>query len=758
MFRLRETDTAKFKGKRSVMQAESEAIAIRRRNQNITDNTGFSSLGATLDIPEEQRSPVLNSLLDKLNDPLQCKCWEVHATKHPERGGMGNFFGLALSGGGIRSATFNLGILQVLAWTRLLQFVDYLSTVSGGGYIGSCVSSMFASPLKHFPFEHRQGTIEGTIFRHLRNNAEYLAPGGAVDYLRIPMTVIRGMVINLLVIAPYLLFAACLTAAMHPTRDDLAKHWFNAHIALPAFLGNSFIVTKVLLLSILGSFVLFPIVYVFLQKVSIGWLNDWSVRNKFGRALGVAALLTAFVAFIELQPIAIGWMFTLRDDHGWNIGLISGAITGVQAMIPTAISVWLMKNANKVVARHALTFLGLSALVAFWSLYLWMSVAIIERGLANESLGLLVPLIVAGVLILYGVGFVDVNHTSVHSFYRDRLSKAYVVKQVSTPGGMPKIVTNDRQLLSKLNTDDAPYHLINAAINLKATKESYRNGRHAESFIFSRYYVGSEATGYCHTENMESQSRNLNLATAMAISGAAAAPNMGKQSNRLFSFFMAMLNVRLNYWLPNPRYALKRSVSDLPRSPLRRVGPLYLVRELFGWLDDTSANVNLSDGGHFENLALYELFRRECRFIICGDGEADSHLNFNGLAEALRMVQIDFGIIVEMQGLDAIRAGQQNHAIGKIRYSDDRIGWLLYLKQSLRGDDSLSATLDAERFASSKLRSDCSRYDDNPYIAEYKGKIPEFPHQSTGDQFFDEAQFECTRAVGYNVAYRTLCR
>jgi hypothetical protein len=182
------------------------------------------------------------------------------------------------------------------------------------------------------------------------------------------------------------------------------------------------------------------------------------------------------------------------------------------------------------------------------------------------------------------------------------------------------------------------------------------------------------------------------------------------------------------------------------------------MRELFGTLTAKSINVNLSDGGHFENLALYELFRRECRLIICGDGEADPHLQFNGLAEALRMAQTDFGIIVKMEGLDAIRAGEQNHAIGRIRYPDDRIGWLLYLKQSLRGDDSLTATLDASRYASSKLRDDSRRYDDNAYIAEYKGRMPDFPHQSTGDQFFDEAQFESTRAVGYSVAYRTLCQ
>ena len=54
--------------------------------------------------------------------------------------------GLALSGGGIRSATFSLGVIQALVEKGKFKFVDYISTVSGGGYIGSCVSSVLNHP------------------------------------------------------------------------------------------------------------------------------------------------------------------------------------------------------------------------------------------------------------------------------------------------------------------------------------------------------------------------------------------------------------------------------------------------------------------------------------------------------------------------------------------------------------------------------------------------------------------------------------
>jgi hypothetical protein len=738
-----------------VQTAESESIYQRRANHKIDNHDDFGLLGATLDIPVEQQSGTLRNLLDRLSDPAQTQLWKMHADAHPERNGIKNFLGLALSGGGIRSATFNLGILQVLAWTRLLRFVDYLSTVSGGGYIGSCITSMFASPLKDFPFDHKQGQKEGAIFRHLRNNAEYLAPRGAVDYLRIPVTVIRGMVVNLLVILPYLLIAALVTAIIHPTRVALDERFLRDFLPwLPNALGNSFVFTKALLALMLLSFITYPIVHMFCQKASIGNLSDWTARNAISRAYGVLVLVIAAIAFIELQPLAVGWFIDQHQSHHWALPALSASMTTLQALIPAAISAWLTKNAEKLAAKFVLSLVGLSALVAFWVIYLWMSVVLIEGGYATQLSSLLTPVLIVLLLLAYGIFFVDVNHTSVHAFYRDRLSKAYVVKQSVESG---ELEHNDRQLLSTLNTDFGPYHIINTAINLRATQESYRRGRHAESFIFSKHFVGSEPTGYCKTVNMESQSRHLNLATAMAISGAAAAPNMGKETNRLFAFFLAMLNVRLDYWLPNPQYAINRNMENLPRSPIKRVGPLYLMRELLGQLTDDSRNINLSDGGHYDNLGLYEMFRRECRFIICGDGEADPHLQFNGLAEALRMAQIDFGVIVEMEGLDALREGRQNHAIGKIRYSEGRVGWLLYLKQSLRGDATLRATLDDPCYETSAKRNDSRQFDTGAYIAEYKSRNPDFPHQSTGDQFFDEAQFECTRAVGYNVAYRTLC-
>ena len=100
--------------------------------------------------------------------------------------------GLALSGGGIRSSTFSLGVIQALAKHGVLKKVDYLSTVSGGGFIGSCLSSVLnskdaGSEQDRFPLHYQVGSNEPLGVGQLRNSAQYLIPGGLLDKVRIQM-------------------------------------------------------------------------------------------------------------------------------------------------------------------------------------------------------------------------------------------------------------------------------------------------------------------------------------------------------------------------------------------------------------------------------------------------------------------------------------------------------------------------------------------------------------------------------------------
>ena len=173
--------------------------------------------------------------------------------------------------------------------------------------------------------------------------------------------------------------------------------------------------------------------------------------------------------------------------------------------------------------------------------------------------------------------------------------------------------------------------------------------------------------------------------------------------------------------------------------------------------------MNLSDGGHFDNLGLYELVRRRCRYIIIGDGEQDGALTFGSLGGAIRKCRADFGVEIEIDPtpirLKADGRSKTHCVVGTITYpeidpraadddedqaagggpSDARLsrrtsrarGWILYLKSSLTGNEPAD-------------------------VIEYQSRNPDFPHQSTGDQFFSESQFESYRRLGLHVVREAL--
>lgn len=333
---------------------------------------------------------------------------------------------------------------------------------------------------------------------------------------------------------------------------------------------------------------------------------------------------------------------------------------------------------------------------------------------------------VLAILIVYWLA-VDINVSAAHRFYRDRLSKAYLFRVT----GSGAIQHNDRQKLSGLNTEGSasPYHLINVALNLQGSKDPNLRGRSSDFFVCSKRFTGSLRTGFLETERLEEYDGNYDLGTAMAISGAAAAPNMGVTTVKPLVFIMALLNFRLGYWLPNPRIASE--ASWLTRLALRRgPGPKYLLRESLGYVETLGRYVNVSDGGHIENLGIYELLRRRCQFIIAVDGGTDPSMRFGSLVQLLLYARIDMGIEIELN-LDPIRKdaeglSTQHWVLGTIRYADGEIGHLLYIKSSVTGDE----------------------YE---YVREYRSRNPNFPHEPSAEQFFNETQFEAYRALGYHI-------
>ena len=236
----------------------------------------------------------------------------------------------------------------------------------------------------------------------------------------------------------------------------------------------------------------------------------------------------------------------------------------------------------------------------------------------------------------------------------------------------------------------------------------------------------------------------ITLGTAMTISGAAVNSNWGYHSSPVVTFLLTLFNARLGWWLGNPSKAGDKTYERW--FPGMGIDPIF--HEAFGLTNEDYSYVDLSDGGHFDNMGLYEMVRRRCRVIVLIDGEADGEYTYEGLGMAIRKIRIDFGIPITFPSGEALFApkdqdkgefrpssnekNQPRFAIGSIEYSamdrtdkkDD--GVLLYIKPVCYGSDG------------SEPRD----------VVQYKRSNPAFPNESTVDQFFSESQFESYRALG----------
>lgn len=274
-----------------------------------------------------------------------------------------------------------------------------------------------------------------------------------------------------------------------------------------------------------------------------------------------------------------------------------------------------------------------------------------------------------------------------------------------------------------------PMHLIGMTLNLVESKNLAWQERKAASFTVSPLYTGNLRLGYRPTRDFGGPS-GVSLGTAVAISGAAVSPNMGYNSSPAMSFLLTLFNVRLGWWYGNP--AKKTYSLENPRNTL-----ITILDEALGRTTDDNPFIYLSDGGHFDDLGLYEMVLRRCRCIIVTDAGADEKFGFADLGNAIRKIRIDFGIDIQMGPMQLFPRSKKDPkeapkycAIGNIRYSaidgnhPDTDGKLVYIKVAYYGTEPRD-------------------------VCAYADQYPTFPHQSTGDQWYSESQFEAYRQLGY---------
>src|SRR5262249_47265759 len=178
-----------------------------------------------------------------------------------------------------------------------------------------------------------------------------------------------------------------------------------------------------------------------------------------------------------------------------------------------------------------------------------------------------------------------------------------------------------------------PFPIFNCALNLSGSSDLALHTRRSASFSLTPLFCGAdrERVGYSPTQSF---ANGVMLGQAVAVSGPAGSTNMGFNTSPLVAFLLTMFNVRLGWWFPNPG---QRSCDK----PGLSFSLYYLLCELFGAADEKRHFVNVSDGGHFENLGIYELVRRRCKVIIVCDAECDESLQFGSLANVVRLCETD---------------------------------------------------------------------------------------------------------------------
>jgi hypothetical protein len=554
-------------------------------------------------------------------------------------------------------------------------------------------------------------------------------------------------------------------------------------------------------------------------------VSGWLYRSFYTGMQG-GALLLLIVTF--LFPLAIIMLF---GKHGIALKLTFSFIPVTAAYYFTMRTMGPKVASGgffgKIMKRIQTPLLNLSIFLFVGLAFAWVSKGLISletylqkdwctqyecfRGWNQNDVTLSLFFISLALLIFNGFA-VSANDVSLHYFYRDRLSEAFLrtngkveIKETGMTGAQEQklmhinLRNHEDLALKDLGNGNmkGPYHLIVAALNLQGSHDLSAKTMKSQHLIFSKFFIGSRATGYVNTSLYHKG--KTKLSTAMAISAAAVSSGMGSLSFAASNFYLTLLNLRTGYWIDNPKgfiwqlnmqkrkeIALKqteknpkinwtwRDQLNLWWSIKVQQHPFwhrYIWRELTGNLNAHTPKVNVSDGGHTgDNLGLLPLIQRQCSTIVVADFEADFNYTFDSFGQAVRLaksiynadINIDLSNLMPKKDESGAIFSPASVAVGKVTYHktitkkdpqtgektvtlQKKIGQIVYMKSSIN-------LLKDETVANGKIASAHSPVEMAPLLVlNYYKKNPQFPHQTTADQYFDEVQFEAYRALGEHI-------
>ncbi|HUR59870.1 MAG TPA: hypothetical protein VM029_19270, partial [Opitutaceae bacterium] len=530
-----------------------------------------------------------------------------------------------------------------------------------------------------------------------------------------------------------------------------------------------------------------------------------------------AALVIAVYAILDTLAQTLAAHGHAVAKWAWTLVSPTALVTFMQSLAPKLLADDKEETSSGLVTKILLwvgagvmltgALIGLAVAARLWALDLaGPGLGAVLHGQPDVAAWAKITGAAAGLLILsmiLGDRMEFVNLSSLHQLYSARLARAYL--GASNPNRrkqknwqVTETVTGDQIEYSDYqpHANGGPLHFINVTVNETVSGRSNIEQRDRKGFSFAvgpaglsvrrtdhALYAGKTAFEKTRRAQIEpiptgdafhvfGDNKHAQPSVEMppvgawvGMSGAAFTTGLGARTSLATSLLLGLFNVRLGYWwdsrIPPHR---RRGVGR--QSTLQRI-----VRAAGGWLpaqvafgDEMLARFHgvgrkhwyLSDGGHFENTACYELIRRRVPFIICCDCGCDPDYTFEDVANLVRKARLDFGAEITfldeekdfehftdkakaiLGPLSELRAGddplegqllsKKHAALARVDYtgSGNTEGWLLLIKPTV----------------SDRLTRD---------VLHYAVENGSFPQQTTMDQFFDEAQWESYRQLGWQI-------
>jgi hypothetical protein len=667
--------------------------------------------------------------------------------------------GIALSGGGIRSAAFNLGALQALQEQKVLEKSEFLAAVSGGSYVAGALQISQAHTDKDAVGQDPLWSHGSPEERHLRMDTNYLAPGfqGRVWLV---LSVIYGFGLNYI---PFLLgsfvtgrLLGWLVVANGMKLSDIHLDGIDVPASKVVVCLIALIAALLVVAVMLVAFRRFRDAQFGVTEFGKGIAERVATWLVVLAGTGAAMLILPALAkgYAEISGQALAWMFSDgTDSFQTRRGRLF--IAGVWLLFALVLAAVSVKLSRRLRARRLM--LALSAFSAA-GLLLVPFLSSLDYSTSHGFSGW-TDIITVGIAILVMLTmavFVHNRRYSLHLFYRERLCNAFALKRVRNGDGTAAQPLN---FTTRLKFSDIgrsisekglamPKLIVCCAANV--TSGEVPVGRFAESFTFEHDESGGPRFQYHPTSRFESGDRpkgtSLTLPSIMAVSGAALSPLMGRFTYPPLRFLMALTDIRLGVWVRNPKH---ESWEETPKEPTNRIGrfaalirdgwrepgALYVLREAVGALSLKKRFIYLTDGGHWENLGMVELLRRRCTHLLCFDASADQVMGGQDIGRAMALARSELGVDVRLDPRPTMSvddSGSDDSAVlGSVVYPDGQEGRLIYAKATL----PRNATWDLHAF---------------------KSREGKFPNHSTSQQFFTDEQFEAYRSLGHAAGRRAV--